>query len=96
MDDKFSLENFKRWMSECKREVRLNQTSKLIGLLVESKINYKRIPRHVLAYEGDLKEIIEEFKDSGGRIIAVEDINFLIETDSGNFKIHRCYVRKKE
>ncbi len=96
MYDRFSLENFKKWMSEQKQDKVRSQTSKLIGLLVESKINYKRISKHILAYDGNLKEIIQEFKDSGGRIIEVEDVNFLIETDSGNFKIHRCYVRKKE
>ena len=99
MYDKFSLESFKKWMCEHKgtdEEVKFNQRSRLIGLHVESKINYKRLARHVLSHEGDLRDIIEEFRDYGGRIAEVDGIDFIIETDSGSFKVHRCYVRKRE
>jgi hypothetical protein len=93
--DSFSLENFKKWMSQQKSLDKPIRNG-LIGLKVESKIAAKRIAKHVISCDGDLKEICEDFKKNGGLILETEDVNFLIEVDSGTFKVHRCFVRKKQ
>jgi len=90
--DRFSLENFKKWMSQQKPIE--NKSNRLIGLKVEAKIGAKRIAKHVLSHDGDLGEVCDDFKRNGGLIQEVDGINFLIEVSSGTLKIHRCFVKK--
>ena len=93
MMDRFSLESFKKWMSQQKPMD--NKVNRLIGLKVESKIGAKRVAKHVLSCDGDLREVCEDFKKNGGLISEIEGTNFFIEVSSGTFKIPRCFVKKQ-
>ena len=44
--------------------------------------------------EGDAYEVAQEFLEKGGIIKESQDKHFLIETDLGDFYIHRSYVRR--
>jgi hypothetical protein len=95
MDNGFlSLDNFKKWINEQKSKGQ--ETSRLIGLQVESKLKPKRLAKHVDSHEGDLDEITAEFCEYGGYILEVNDASFVIEVNAGSFSIPRCFVKKKE
>lgn len=92
-----SLDDFKKWMSEYNDENKNLNTSKLIGLQVESKLKPKRLIKHMLSYDGDSEDIANDFCEYGGSILEVQDPTFfLIEVDSGTFVIHRCFIKKKD
>ena len=74
----FSIDNFERRSVE--------------GTLVESKISSRKLAEKMVIEEGDISEIIMDFKENGGTVIEVNDRNFLVKVDAGLFYISRKYV----
>ena len=98
-ENKFSLENFKKWMKNqepsSNQMLGHNRRSKpFIGTAVESKIDAARLASKINPEEGASEDLIESFLEGGGTIVNVDAKNFLIEVDTGSFYIHRCYVRR--
>lgn len=103
MDDKkFSLDNFKKWMSDYKFDfaASIPKDSKLVGKYVESKINSRKLVEKITVKNGDEKEIeilAKEFKKHGGTVIeAYQDDMLLIETDAGSFTLHKFFIKKEK
>lgn len=98
-DDKFSLDNFKKWMRHDKSiapKMKMERTEEtFIGLEVEPKISIKRLSSVIEIDNGLTEEVIADFKKNGGRITSVEGKNFMIECDSGSFVIARHYVTRR-
>lgn len=91
----FALNDFKKWMSN-EEEVNSNKCH-LFGIRVESRINSKRLMDKIEIKEGDLTEVVKEFKKYGGIILDTDsDQNFLIEVDSGSFLIPKYLVKKSD
>ena len=96
-DNKFSLDTFKRWMKDHKDDHQIESIKPkngLIGVCVESKIGLKRFVAKISSDDGNVQELAQEFVENGGTIADTEDKTFLIEVDSGSFRIHRCYVKR--
>lgn len=95
MSDKFSLDNFKKWMRQHKDDSVLKPQSRLVGLSVECKIPAKQLVEKILTKNDDLLETLaDEFCENGGTIKDVDQKRFLIEVQSGEFFVHRAYVRR--
>lgn len=93
----FSPDDFKRWMEQNgKQEIKQQRVNNLIGLTVESKISAKRLAVHIKPKDGELHELVLDFRDRGGIIYDVEGKNFLVEVDSGFFYIPRFFVKRKK
>jgi hypothetical protein len=94
--NEISLEDFKKWMEARPSSHSIDRPgSELTGTLVETKVSMKKFASKMVMETGDIDKVVAEFKESGGKIIDVEDKNFLIETTSGSFVIHKYYVRRK-
>lgn len=98
-ENKFSLENFKKWMknqepSSDQMSGHIRRPKPFVGTTVESKIDAERLAGKINPEEGVPEDLVESFLESGGTIINVDAKNFLIEVDTGSFYIHRCYVRR--
>ncbi len=98
-ENKFSLENFKKWMknqepSSDQMSQHMCRSKPFVGTTVESKIDAERLVTKVDPEEGNPEDLIESFLENGGTIIDVDAKNFLIEVETGSFHIHRCYVRR--
>lgn len=94
----FSFDDFKKWMDEHEEEDRVHQPyqfeNNLLGLKVESKISSKKLASKIIAEEGELEDLVFDFKKNGGEITEVNGKDFLIEVNSGKFYLSRYYVRK--
>ena len=91
----FSPEDFKKWMEQNeKNEDKKQKVNSLIGLAVESKLSAKRLAVHIKPKDGELKELVVDFKERGGTIYDIDGRNFLIEVNSGFFYIPRFFVKK--
>jgi hypothetical protein len=97
-EEKFSPDNFKKWLNSHGNEnysmSRIKFKNSLIGVCVESKINSKRLMCKMEAETENLSEMAEDFCENGGKIIEVDEKHFIIEVSKGQFSIHRCYVKK--
>lgn len=84
------LNDFKKWMQ--------NQTdpnkNPIIGTIVESRISSKKLFTKINPEEGDLEDLVEDFKIDGGTIVGIDGHSFLVEVYSGKFFIDRTYLRK--
>ena len=92
----FSPEDFKKWIEHHDVE-KINSTkvNTIIGTHIESKINTKRLLKHIRPKDGELCEIASDFKHNGGIIYDVEEHDFLVEVDSGFFYIPKFFVKKQ-
>jgi fumarate hydratase class II len=92
-----SLEDFKKWMDSQQQSTHSfsRPNDNLIGTMVESKVSMKKFASKMNMESGDIDKVISEFSESGGKIADIEDKNFLIETTSGSFIIHKYYVRRR-
>lgn len=102
--EEVDIETFKKWMSgyengqDCSMTKKPYKSKDLIGIKVESKINKKKLLNKI-SFDYDLsedkmEEIAEVFVDEGGTVIENLDKHFIIETESGTFTIHHCYVKR--
>ncbi len=91
-----SLDDFKKWIKhQPEQESKLQRpVNKLIGVAVESKINVERLKAKIVAQKGEVDQLAIDFEQNGGAILEVDNEEFLIEVDSGQFKIRRAYVKR--
>lgn len=96
-DDKFSLDNFKRWIRNDKGMApKMNRrTETLEGVEVESKISAKRLAGVIEVEDGAVEEVAVDFQENGGRIASVDGKRFLIECEAGSFFVARHYVTRR-
>jgi hypothetical protein len=96
-NEKFSFDDFKRWIkSQDQRQDARPVQKTFLGTWVESKINTKKLMSKMCSESGDVEELALDFKRDGGIVIDVEGKEFIIEVDSGTFTIPRNYVKRKE
>jgi hypothetical protein len=95
LDNKFSPDNFKKWVQEHKDqfEPKLLKKSMVIGTLVESKIGMKKLINNVTVQSGTSKQIIKDFLRYGGTIEEVKGSEVLIKVDNGSFLISEELIR---
>lgn len=88
----FNLSDFKKWMrtqpEECDEEI------DWVGLKVESKVTLKKLVSRMEVQDGDLLEVAREFRKDGGTVSDSDGSSLLVEVESGNFVIHRVYIKK--
>ena len=89
--------SFKNWISDSDFEFpKINRRKNyLIGLEVYPKVRTKKLVEKMIPQEGNLIELVADFKNKGGEISQVEGKNFIIEVYSGSFSIPRIYVTKR-
>jgi len=89
--------SFKNWVSDSDFEFpKINRRKNyLIGLEVYPKVRTKKLVEKMIPQEGNLIELVADFKNKGGEISQVEGKNFIIEVYSGSFSIPRIYVTKR-
>jgi len=90
----FNLADFKKWMEGQQEESPCRKN--LIGMYVESKVSLKKLINRmeVEKNEEEIKDIAKDFQDNGGVIKEVDGHYFKIDVDSGEFLIHRMFVKK--
>ena len=99
MNDKFSVDDFKKWMTthnESQHDFIKQKTNALVGTKVESKIDADRIAAKITTDDFvDEFSLAESFSKDGGEICEVDGKQFKIQLESGDtFYIHRCYVTR--
>ena len=87
--------NFKDWVSGFEFPKINRKKNYLIGLEVYPKVRTKKLIKKIIPQEGNLSDLVTDFKNKGGEILQVEGKNFIIEVYSGSFSIHRMYVTKR-
>lgn len=92
----FNFDDFKKWMNnqEDKSSSRKNKKNTFEGISVESKVGVSKLVSKIQESDVSVYEIAKDFFENGGVIVESEDKNFLIQTDLGNFSIHRSYIRR--
>ena len=86
----FNLSDFKKWMSQQQDAGKRT----MVGLEVESKIPYKKLVTRIETQDGELVEVAKDFKQNGGVITEENGHYMFVEVDSGNFMIHRMYLKR--
>ena len=87
--------NFKDWVSGFEFPKIDRKKNYLIGLEVYPKVRTKKLIKKIIPQEGNLSDLVTDFKNKGGEISQVEGKNFIIEVYSGSFSIPRIYVTKR-
>jgi hypothetical protein len=89
----FSLDDFKKWMKD-HGDFSLDHFKRrsIEGTLVESKISSRKLAEKIIVEEGELHEIVVDFKENGGTVMEVNDRNLLVKVELGLFYIPRKYV----
>lgn len=87
----FNLSDFKKWMKNQPEEN--TKEVDLIGVKVEAKVPLKKLLSHMDVQDGDLVEVAKDFRKNGGVVSDWTDNNVLVEVDSGNFVIHKMYIK---
>lgn len=98
-----SLKEFKHWLSEhqdglseffnINRE-QTDEEDEFVGKEVRSKVGETKLLERI-STEDDPVQLVQEFLESGGTILAVEGKKVSIEVESGEFTIPRFCVRIK-
>lgn len=92
----FSFDDFKEWMGQQQDKPIPKRNKQYIGQIVESKLSLKRLVKRMEVEEGDLEEMAKEFRRHGGTILDIDDnLNLLVEVDSGTFRIPKFFVKKQ-
>lgn len=93
----FNFDDFKKWMNnqdDQHLQKKIETRKSFEGLAVESKVGIRKLMSKMEENDGDAYEVACEFIENGGTISDSQDKYFLIETNLGNFYIHRSYVRR--
>lgn len=100
----FSLYEFRSWLTKQsqfkmrKKKVKNDTNENMIGKIIEPRLGIKRLEQKIIENnKTDIADILaEQFKESGGKIIDVSDLNVTIEVDGGKFVIPKIYTKDKE
>lgn len=88
----FNFSDFKKWMSNQED----SKERSLVGMRVESKVALKKLLSRMETQEGDTVEVANDFKKNGG-VIKEENGHYMyVDVESGNFLIHRMYLRRSD
>ena len=92
----FSLQDFKKWMSENARQsFAVSKTRWKVGTEVEPNIGFRKLVNRMEPTEGDVTEMAKEFKQNGGLIAEVDGLYSRIEVINGSFVVPSNYVRAR-
>ena len=101
-DGKFSIDGFKKWMSEngglapAKAFEHQEPLDEHIGQWAGSRLSTKKLAAKIEVVSGEAKDIIMDFASDGGTIMEAEEDKFLIEVDSGRFYLPRHCIKRAE
>ena len=84
----FDLNDFKKWMSH-----QQDKKTNAVGSQVESKVSVKKLLSRIETEE-EIEEVAKDFKKNGGIIVEANGQKIKIEVDSGEFLIHKMYVKQ--
>lgn len=88
----FSLNDFKKWMSQQKYEY--VRKPKYKGCFAESKLSLKRLVGKVEVENGNLLELAKDFCKNGGTVIDCDGDNVLtVEVTSGTLRVPKFFVK---
>lgn len=100
----FSLHEFRSWLSKQgqfkmrKKKVKNDVNENMVGKMVEPRLGVKRLEQKIA--EGNKTEIAdilaEQFKNAGGKIVDVSELNVTIEVEGGKFVIPKIYTKDLE
>jgi len=91
----FNLADFKKWMEDQQEEFPYRKN--LVGMYVESKVSIKKLMNRIEAEnEEEIKEVAKEFQENGGVIKEVDGHYFKIGVETGEFLIHRMFVKRPD
>lgn len=94
-DNQFNLADFKQWMDGQREDCPYHRN--FIGVYVESKISLKKLMHRMDTENEDaIKNIAKDFQENGGVIKEVDGHYFKVMVDSGDFSIHRMFVKKPD
>lgn len=95
----FRFDDFKKWMDTQKEDVgSLSRPSKssrfneMVGKSVYPKLSGKRLATRMTVEEGDLAELVKDFRKNGGKVIRVDEQILIIEVGGGSFGIPKYFV----
>lgn len=90
----FNLEDFKKWMeSQVSKRYSMHNDDDLMGKKVTSKISSEKLMEKIEIEDGEIEELVEEFKKKGGMVADTDGKKLLIEVESGSFILSRNYVK---
>ena len=92
-DTRFSPYDFKKWM-EGQEDQEKDSEEELLGLRVESRVNFKKLLHKIELGDGDLREVAKDFRRNGGVVSDESSHSLFIEVSAGSFTIEKCCVRK--
>lgn len=87
--ENFSMDGFKDWI-----EIKSLLEFKNKSICVKPRISEKKLEEKVSVEDGDLMEIIKEFKESGGLVQDKDGKMLLIEVSCGSFFLSSQYVAR--
>ncbi|MBM3206899.1 MAG: hypothetical protein FJZ43_04745 [Candidatus Staskawiczbacteria bacterium] len=91
----FNLDDFKKWMDGQQEESPYRKN--LVGMYVESKVSIKKLMSRMEAEnEEGIKEVAKDFQENGGVIKEVDGHYFKISVETGDFLIHRMFVKRPD
>lgn len=90
----FNLEDFKKWMeSQSSKRHSMHNDDSLIGKKVTSRINSEKLTEKMEIEDGEIEDLVEEFKKKGGMVADTDGQKLLIEVESGSFILSKNYVK---
>lgn len=99
-----SLKEFKHWLSDNQNGLsnffninreQIDEEDEFAGKEVRPKVGESKLLERIDT-EDDPVQLVREFLESGGTVLAVEDKKISIEVESGEFTIPRFCVRIKK
>ena len=100
----FSLHEFRSWLAKQnepklrKKKAKSELTEAMIGKIVESRLGLKRLEQKISENnKTKLADILAgDFKDNGGKIVAVNELLVEVVVESGSFLIPKIYTKNAE
>lgn len=101
MAPRFSMNEFKKFFSEHDQGVENffefstddeNKKKKFDGCTAHSRVSSRKLLEKIEVIDGELKDLVKEFTENGGKIIDTNGSNLCVETNNGKFEIPRFCV----
>jgi hypothetical protein len=91
----FSLYEFRSWLSKQgqfnlrKKKVKNDVNENMVGKSVEPRLGVERLEQKITEFnKTEIADILaEQFKETGGKILDVTDLNVTVEVEGGKFVI---------
>lgn len=95
MINRFSPDDFKKWVKEHQQQFdsKLSKKAIIVGTMIESKVNIKKLIETIDVQEGETKLIAREFLRHGGTVKEVDGCDILVEVSKGLFIISDKLIR---